>query len=264
MASWKVDLVHKELLPLLEHEDTAVPIFAMRGIAGRTGNSYIAPIHMGAIASGNRELVKAGLSCMPCPIWDRRNKPLVREVYMKIFDSDDPQWDFSDDDRFMQTSAFVAARDFGIVKARNWLLERIASSDKNVSMRAIHALGDTYYMRRPIYPELLTALAPHLKSEDAAMRRTAIYTVGVYQGKEVLALLLSALADPQQHVWQTAGSRLADQHRYYRSGESPIPALLSEAVNKSDDENFNARAGFLLEHLQQERPGYLQWPDSLP
>jgi hypothetical protein len=76
MAQWKVDLVHEELLPLLKHEDPAVAIFAMRGIAGRTGNSYIAPIHMGAIACGRRELVKCGFRSMPCPFGIARTSRL--------------------------------------------------------------------------------------------------------------------------------------------------------------------------------------------
>lgn len=261
MANWKVDLVHEELLPLLKHEDPAVAIFAMRGIAGRTGNSYIAPIHMGAIASGRRELVKSGLRCMPCPIWDRKNKPLVREVYVKIFDAADPQWDFSDDDAFMQTAAFVAARDFHIEKARDWLLRRMANDDDRIALRSIQALGDTYYMRRPIYPQLLEALGPHLASEDAKFRAAAVYTVGVYQGDPVPALLLQAFSDANERVWQTAGRRLADQHRYHRKGESPIPKLLADAIEQSNDEQFKARATFLLKHIQKDSPGYLQWPE---
>ena len=264
MAQWKVDLVHEELLPLLEHEDPAVAIFAMRGIGGRTGNSYIAPIHLGAIESGRRELVKVGLRSMPCPIWDRQNKPRVHKVYNNIFEGDDPFWDFSDDDVFMQTSAFVAARDFHIPEARDWPLRRMASDDERQALRAIQSLGDTYYMRRPIYPELLAALEPHLNSDDAQFRQRAIYTVGVYQGEPVPALLLAGLADREQAVWQTAGRRLADQHRYHPAGKSPIPTLLKDAMDQSSDEQFKARAAFLLEHLQQERPGYLLWPKKLP
>jgi hypothetical protein len=259
MAQWKVDLVHEELLPLLKHEDPAVAIFAMRGIAGRTGNSYIAPIHMGAIASGRRELVKCGFRSMPCPIWDRKNKPIVRELYVKIFDAADEQWDFSNDEDFMRLSAFVAARDFHITNARDWLLRRMASDDEKIALRAIRSLGDTYYMRRPIYPELLAAVEPHLSSDNPKFRAAAIYTIGVYQGDAVPPLLLKAFADPDKQVWQTAGRRLADQHSYHPRDKSPIPKLLAAAIEQTDDPAFKARAQFLLNHVQQDRPGYLRW-----
>ena len=62
LANSRDDSVHNLLLRLLKHEDPAVAIFAMRAISGRTGNSYVAPLHMGAIASGRRELVKEGFT----------------------------------------------------------------------------------------------------------------------------------------------------------------------------------------------------------
>ncbi len=224
------DSVHNLLLPLLEHEDPAVAIFAMEAIGGRTGNSYVAPIHMGAIASGRRELVKQGFRNMPCPIWDKRNWPIVREAYVKIFDHEDEGWDFRDDPDWMRLSAFVAARDFKIIKARDYLLDLTRSSDRKMALRAIGSLGDTYYIGTPVYPELLVALAPHLEADVALFRQTAVETLSCYKGDAVPYLLIPKLQDDDETVRQMAAEGLVSQHGYHREGDSSVRRLLRAAA----------------------------------
>jgi hypothetical protein len=257
LAKSRDDNVHHLLLPLLEHEDPAVPFFAMKAISGRTGNSYIAPIHMGAIASGRRELIKQGLSSMPCPIWDRRNWPIVREVYVKIFEQEDKAFDFRDDPQFMRLCAFVAARDFRIIKARDYLLNMIRGSEPDGALRAIGDLGDTYYIRDPIYPELLEALTPHLESDRSRFRDAAVATLSCYKGDGVAELLIPRLQDDDETVREKAAKGLVAQHGYYRDEPSNVPMLVRAAAaretTKIARDRINAVLISLGEPIWEER-----------
>lgn len=261
MTRWPTNRVHGELLPLVKLEDPAPAIFAMRQIGGRTGNNYVSAIHMGAIASGRPELIKCGHRSMPCPIWDEENMPKIKAALEKFFDGSEVPAELRGDDEFMYLNAFVAARDFRIPQARAWLIARIKQGNEKESLRAIHSLGDTYYMRNPLDAELLAALEPHLTSEDAKFRAAAIYTLGVYRGEAIQPALLKAFADPDKKVWQTAGDRLKNQHSYYQPGKSPIPKLLESELATTKDAAHKSRLDFFLKYLQQEKPPYLRWPE---
>jgi HEAT repeat protein len=261
LASWPTDRVHGELLPLLKLEDSAPALYTMGRISGQTGNNYVSALHMGAIASGKPDLIKAGFRSMPCPCWDQTNRPKIKAALEHMFD-DSPEFaELRQEPDFMFTMAFVASRDFRMPAGRQWLLDKMSSADEKLKLRAVQSLGDTYYMRNPLYPELLTALEPHLKSKDPKFRKAAIYTLGVYRGAEVQPLLLQAFADADPMVWKMAGERLRDQHTYYRAGQSPIPKLLEDALPMAEEAAYKARLEFLAKYLQQEKPGYLRWPE---
>ena len=251
LSNSRDDSVHNLLLPLLEHEDPAVAIFAMKAIAGRTGNSYVAPIHMGAIASGRRELVKQGFRSMPCPIWDKRNWPIVREAYVKVFDCADEAWDFRDDPDWMRLSAFVAARDFEITKARDYLLAMTRSSDRKLALRALGSLGDSYYMRTPLYPELLAALGPHLESDLPPFRQVAVETLSYYKGDAVTCLLIRSLQDDDETVREMAAKGLVSQHGYYYERESGVSRLLRAAAACESTKTARDRIGAVLIALDE-------------
>jgi len=247
----KENAVHELLLPLLKLDDPGPAFFAMGVIAGRTGNDYISALHMGALRSGRRDLVKCGLGSMPCPIWDRNNWGEVRDAYQRIFSGKDPAWSFDDDQHYMYLCAFVAARDFKIKEARDYLLRLVGGPDKERAWMAIHNLGDSYYEREPVYPELLKALTPHLTSADPKFRLEAVNTLGCYTGEEVLARLLGALQDPEAKVFQKAHERLVDQHGFYSAGTSPVLARLRKAMEGTTDEILRKRIKGILDGLEK-------------
>jgi HEAT repeat protein len=260
LARWPEDSVHHALLPLLEHEDPAVAAFAMKEIAGRTGNSYVAPIHLHALDTGRPELVKAAMRCMPCPIWDRRALPRVRKVLRQIFTGAEGTQELTADADFMISAAFVAARDFRMAKARAYLLDKIAGPDKRIALDAINALGDTYYMRTPVDAELLAALAPHLTSDDPEFRRASVSTLGFYRGPEVVDRLIVALGDSDERVFKEAGQALVNQHMSYGNGESPILAKLRRETERTDDKTTRARIEHVVEFLSRSpRTHRLEW-----
>ncbi len=249
LAQSKADSVHEIVVPLVTHDDPAVPMFVMKAISGRTGNSYVAPIHMAALESGRPELFKAALRSMPCPIWDQRAKPKVREALRKIFTDAEFMSELQSDTDFMMLSAFVAARDFRIPEATTYLLEQIGGDNRQVALRAISALGDTYYRGNPVSERLLAALEPHLSSEDAAFRAAAVRTLGCYRGTGVLESMLKALGDANGKVAKAAAQGLVDQHHGYRAGDSPIVAALTAAKGQSNDATTLERIDRLVEFL---------------
>ncbi len=229
LAQSKADSVHEIVVPLVKHEDPAVPILVMQAISGRTGNSYVAPIHMAALESGRPELFKAALRSMPCPIWDQRALPKVREALRKIFTDPEFMKELQADTNFMMLTAFVAARDFRIPEATTYLLKQIGSDDRQVALRAISALGDTRYLHHPVSDELLTAIEPHLSSEDAALRDAAVTTLGRYKGEVVLHRMITAIGDADAKVSKSGALGLVNQHFGYPAGESPVMGLLIKA-----------------------------------
>jgi len=260
VARSQEDAVHALLLPLLELEDSAPAVFAMKTIAGRTGNDYISALHMGALRSGRRDLIKCAFRSMPCPIWDKKNREEVGDAYRRIFSGKDQAWSFDDDQAWMRLSAFVAARDFKIEEAKQYLLRKTADPDKQLALSSIRSLGDTYYMRTPVYPELLEALSPHLKSEDPVFRQKAVNTLGAYKGDEVLEWLVILLQDPDQSVFQEAGQRLLDQHGYYPKGDSPVPERLRKAAASTTDDKIRGRINHVLEFLTKTpSEHFLRW-----
>lgn len=260
LANSKKNTVHNILLPLLKHEDPAVPIFAMKHIAGRTGNSYVAPIHLQALESGKPELVKTALGSMPCPIWDRYAKPRVRAFYEQLFAGEEDVTAFTADMDFMMLSAFVAARDFQIDPARAYLLGKIGSDDKKIALRAIQALGDTYYRKKPVYPELLAALAPHFASDDPKFRRAAVETLGFYKGPEVVDALLIALGDPDEKVYKEAAQAIVDYYWWYGKQASPIGQTLRQAQERTDNLTTRKRIERLLEFFSSSPTSpLLEW-----
>jgi len=256
------DSVHKLLLPLLKHKDPAVPCFAMRAISGRTGNSYIAPIHMGALQSSRKELIKCALRSMPCPIWDRRKKAAVRAVYEKIFEGKDPAWNFDDDSEFMMLNAFVAARDFSMKKARVYLRRAMGNPDPKIALDAIGCLADIDYIGTTLDPEILEALEPHLRSEGPRFRRAALHMLHYYKGEDIVGRLVKALGDKDPSVWKGAGRYLVDRYSYYREEHDKILRMLRKALEGAESDAMRERVAYILKFMETTPEEYFDWEEE--
>jgi HEAT repeat protein len=250
MALWRCRdrKVHELLLPLLMHEDPAVPEFALKAIAGRAG---VTPIHLEALRSGRKRLVKCALNCMPCPIFGPRHKAVVGAVYRKIFETRDPAWNFDDDPEFLRGHAFVAARDFRMESAREVLLKAIRSTDVKVALDAIYSLGDTYYIGTPLDSALLEALEPHLRSTDPRFRSAALDTLHYYKGKGIVMRLITALADKDPTVAIAAGRHLVQRCRYYKSEHERILRALQKSLETADSPGIRKRIALLINRIKK-------------
>ncbi len=257
LAKWPTERVHAELLPLLKLNDTKPAMFALEQLGLHAGNNYVSALHMGAITSSNLQLVRCAIRTLPNPVSDKINMPKIQAVLEHFFDDSPEYAELRKDSAFLYSTAIVAAREFRMPAARQWLIDKINSG----SLKAIQALGDTAYARERLDPELLTALEPHLKSADANFRTVAIRTIGIYSGEAVQPALLRAFADPEKQVWQAAGDCLNDQHSYAESGQPPLPRMLDRAIQTTQDEAYKKRLNFLRQHLLQERTDTLKWPD---
>jgi hypothetical protein len=257
LAKWPSDRVHDELLPLLKLDDPKVAIFALEQISSHTGKDYVSALHMGALESGNSELLRCALRSLPKPVEDQVNKPKIQAVLAHFFDDSPEYAEFRKDSAFMYSLANLAERYYQIPAARRWLIGKINEG----SLRAIQFLGDRDTLGEPLDQELLMALEPHLKSKDPYARIVAIRTLGIYKGAAVQPELLRAIADPDKHVWRAASERLIDQHGLYEVGKSPIPKLLEGALQKPANDAHHLRLEVLSNRLQQANPGPLPWLD---
>jgi HEAT repeat protein len=79
----------------------------------------------------------------------------------------------------------------------------------------------------------LDELAEAAAVEDQFLRRTAIEVIGRHpQGRELRAIILSALGDPSGYVVRTACEVVAQWE--LREAHEPVVALLGDALKPSD------------------------------
>lgn len=209
------DELYEELAVLCDDEDTAVPIFILKRLGGRAGNSYVTPVHKAAIVSGRKELVKAGFSCMPSPVWDRSFKPFLRDHYQNLF-RDPSKSKFASDPEFLRLQAFSAAREHNVEGARDYLIAQIDSEDTQHAVRSISMLCDTAYEQRRLDQKLRQASERLLASSEPERRIAGIQILWTYRANDATyESLLKAVEDEDEKVWQHATNALL-QHRAWQ------------------------------------------------
>ncbi len=259
----QADQVQAVFLPLLKLKDHAPAIFVMQHNRGTA--EYLTPLHRGALASDSPELIRTALRTMTRQAANKEHRPLIKAALEKYFDGSEESRDLQNenllrDGDFLFLITLDAGQDDKLAKARQRLFAKLEKGNQLESLAVMKLLGNQDSLLKPMDPELLAAVKPHLKSRDAQFRASAARLLAMYESEGVLPLLLQAFADPASYVWQTSGESLTRQHLFHERNKSPIPALLKNEILNTQNAEHKARLEFLLRHLQQENPGPLEWP----
>lgn len=249
------DRIHNKLARLCKLDDPDAAIFTIKTIAGRTGNSYVSPIHIAAIQSGRDELQKAGFSNMPGPVWDRQAKPIILGFLKSIF-TDSGVQRFKDDPQFLQLAAFSASRSYDLQAARKYLLELTESDDSNDAMKALELLADLEYSRHSVTDDLFKRCRAILQSDNDDFKVVALRVLGIRICKQrEIDLIVDAVKDNNDAIWQAAVAGMFLQKQMGRGAE--FEKGLEQLDTKNND-NLRKRVAVVKRILNgKERPEWL-------
>lgn len=221
------------LMPLLEHPDVTVAVTVVRGLGAGRNNRYIPPLLLKALESPRIEIAKKAIG-FSCNLWGRKRVKEVRAALVRHFQGDNEELKFQ--------ASFALMHDRGDPEATAYILSQTQSPDRQRARRAIGWIGDSCNSGKPLYPELLDALTPYLKSDDVELRRCAAEALCTYAGQQMVWLVVPSLNDPDSVVSSRVFSKLRHHpHKQlvisalwaYRHGspESPLRCKIDELLN---------------------------------
>ncbi len=192
-----------------------------------------------ALRSDHARVVDAAISCCT----ELRTNSIAAETktaLTEIFQGEDQDLKFQ--------SCFPLMYLFGYQESIDYLMEQVASTDEERSRTAIVWLGDTCNWSKPASPELLEALRPALRSENAKIRAAACRAIGTYSGNEVIKLLISMLGDDDGNITIAARRNLEGT---LAKRNKALPSLLEEAANTNESEAIRNHCRSILDGLEQ-------------
>ena len=200
------------LMPLLEHPDVRVAVTVVRGLGAGRNLRYIPPLLLKALESPRIEIAKTAIG-YSTSLWGRKRVKAVRAALVRHFQGDNEELKFK--------AAFALMHDRGDPEATAYILSQTQSPDRKRARYAIGRIGDSCNSGKPLYPELLDALVPYLKSDDAKLRRAAAVALCTYTGQQMVWLVVPSLNDPDSTVSSGVFSKL----RHHRHKQLVISSL---------------------------------------
>jgi HEAT repeat protein len=228
--------------PLLQHADVRVPALVVNTVGGCKENSSFFPrLLLDALDCERPEVVQVAILWAPDP--PLRVRAEVRRLLVHIFTHGSEPLKFE--------ACFPLMHTFRDEAAYRYLMEQAQNKDPERARIAMCWLGDSRNWGRPVTPELLDKLVPHLKSTNLELRRAAACALGTYRGEKVIQNLVPLLADPEAIVVQEVSNALQDQAQTHKA---TLIRCLEGVVREHVNPLIRTRAKELLDKVEPQ-PG---------
>ena len=187
------------LLAALDHPDPEVAAWVVETFGGQGSVRYAAPNFMLRSRESERPAVLRAAF--------RRTSGVDSLAYLeklrKIFSGGDENLKFQ--------ACFNLMHDFGDADAVQYLIDQIASENRERSDCALGWLGDSSNRQKDPPKRLMDEVRPRLKSPDAQARRRAVDALRPYKGEVILRALVPMLSDPVEIIRTTVEHRLLEE-----------------------------------------------------
>lgn len=223
------------LEPLLRHEDVRVAVLVTETLGSESGDRYCPAVVVRALEADRPEVVAAAIKCVSnCQDASRRGE--VERLLIAVFRGDNQQLKF--------LASLPLLQDFTYREAVDYLLGQVRSGDEEHREAALGLIGDSRNFGVPVSPEILAALRPMLRADSDRTRLTALRTLSIYAGEEVVKSLIPLLDDPNASLATEVGYRL--QHQ---TDKAMLRRLLDSAAKNDPNEKIRRRAAAIVETL---------------